>query len=141
MLFIIIKERMSKMKRLCSYVKTTSAFTLVVMLLLSMMSGVFVLSASADGEVFPVVTNEPTMRYRDNYSPKNSQYKYGYGEFQGTFQTISILLNDEESDFNLESDIQSVSFKYNDPELGEYINTVYRYSYVNDFNKNVWLLL
>ena len=62
------------MKRLYSYVKTTSAIALVVMLLLSMMSGVLTLSASADDVNLPVVVNHPTLTYHT--TPKGDYCRY-----------------------------------------------------------------
>ena len=51
------------MKRRCTYLKKTSSMVLVVMLLLSMMSGVLTLSASADDSTLPVLLNEPILTY------------------------------------------------------------------------------
>ena len=119
------------MKRLCTYLKSTSAVVLVVMLLLSMMSGVLTLSASADETEFPVVKNEPVMHYRQ---PAIYNYREldRYSEFLGTFQTISLLVNDSESTCKL-NDIQNVTFDYYDPEGNSFSGTCDFY-YLDKFN-------
>lgn len=106
------------MKRLRNSFKSTAAITLVVMLLLSMMSGVFMLSASAAGEEFPVIKNEPTMNYRQPDGENGFYTTLLYrnrGSYLGIFQTISILVDDTESLHKI-SDINNIECIYSDSQ-------------------------
>ena len=77
---------MTKFKREC---KSVLATALTIMLVLSMMMGVFTLSASADeNNQFPVVLNKPVLVYRDDWYKRYSQ---------NPLTTISIRMDDVDS--------------------------------------------
>ena len=137
------------MKRLCTYLKSTSAVALVVMLVLSMMMGVFTLSASADETEFPVVKNEPTLLYKDptknlsNYSNQLSDHYYWGAHtgnyysvyyWYGTYDTINLLMDDTNSSHKL-NDILGISYRiYNEKTGSEYSNNAYSYCYLENFD-------
>ena len=108
MLFVNL-ERMVKMKRLCIYLKNSFAIALVIMLVLSMMSGVMSLSASADEEEFPVVKNEPTLLYKDMADSYYSPY-YSDRSWFGAYQDIVLLMDDNNSSHKL-NNILGISYK------------------------------
>ena len=88
------------MKRLRSSLKSSAALILVFMLLLSMMSTVLILSASAD-ENLPIVTNLPTYEIKSGYE-----------------NGIYILLDDRLSDNKLR-DIVNVDLFITDSVTGK----------------------
>ena len=94
---------MSKIKREC---KSVLATALTIMLVLSMMMGVFTLSASADGSnQFPVVLNKPVLVYRDDW----------YNPVSNALTTISIRMDDKDSNKKI-SNISSINYVFDDIE-------------------------
>jgi len=93
---------MSKFKREC---QSALATALTIMLVLSMMMGVFSLSASADeNNNFPTVLNKPVLVYRDAWWTNGTLSN-------NVFSTISIRLDDSNSNFNI-SDITDIRYHY-----------------------------
>ena len=95
---------MTKFKREC---KSVLATALTIMLVLSMMMGVFTLSASADeNNQFPVVLNKPVLVYRDDWYKRYSQ---------NPLTTISIRMDDVDSNQKM-SNISTIYSVYDDME-------------------------
>ena len=109
------------MKRLRSSLKSSAALILVFMLLLSMMSTVLILSASAD-ENLPIVTNLPTYEIKSGYE-----------------NGIYILLDDRLSDNKLR-DIVNVDLFITDSVTGKRYKGSDRESYNNN-NSIKWSLV
>lgn len=103
------------MKNFKQECKSAVALTLVIMLLFSMMSGCLTLSASADEVVFPKVLNKPTVVYGGLDDDYFNNYSYchlsSYGANYLFNDVVTVLLDDTESDYKLES-IVDVSFRY-----------------------------
>ena len=104
---------MSKLKQQCKYALSTA---LTVMMVLSMLMGVFSLSASADEDnTFPIILNKPVMVYGDYYG--SNMYT------QNELSTISIRFDDSMSNCKI-NDISTVSFTFTDEESGKRVVNV-----------------
>ena len=116
--------------------KRSTALTLALFLLLSCFSGVMQLSASAEGEenVFPVVKNEPVMYYRID----ECYYNEGKGNYcfncHGIFETINILIDDDEVAKYSASIIYEMKYKFSLPDGSEFVSNASSYSYLHDFD-------
>ena len=136
------------MKQISKTIKCSFALALVVMLLLSMMSGVLTLSASADDSTLPVLVNKPVLtHFKDNDSDDSLHTGYN-----------SLVLNFDNSKCegtgNDLSDIISINYdvEYSDGYgargtwyeqgygLSEYNSTYYQngYVYSYDYTRNNW---
>ena len=60
------------MKKICIYLRKTSSMVLVIMLMLSMMSGVLTLSAAADESTLPELVNKPILTWDLRIDKNNS---------------------------------------------------------------------
>ena len=124
------------MKRLRSSLKSSAALTLAFMLILSIMSGVLTLSASADEVLYPVIKNDPVMLYREPVTLDfgsdyyNDFYKSGYAGMQ---QTICLLIDDAQSQRKV-SDIDHITYTYSDPEGVTFDSPSMRYYFAEKFN-------
>ena len=111
---------MTRFKREC---KSALSTVLTVMMVLSMLMGVFSLSASADGEqVYPEILNKPVLVYADKTEYDKSKNDYSYDEIRSdrpwdNLSTISIRLDDTNST-NKVSNISNVTYTYKDADIG-----------------------
>ena len=75
-LFLLFRKDGDFMQLIKKELKTTFSLLLAVMLIMSLMSGMLTLSASADGNVDLAFKNEAIMMYR--YYDEHLPYEYNY---------------------------------------------------------------
>ena len=118
------------MKTIKREFKSSLSLMLVVMLVMSMMMGVFTLSASADSNDLPAVVNSPVCAYVPK-APLASAYQ-SYSYCWGQLSNICISLDDSSSDLKI-SDIVDVDIDYYDGLYSQ------RYTKSNNWhNNNYW---
>ena len=127
------------MKKILRDSKSTLSIALVIMLVLSMMMGVFSLSASADEDTLnPKVTNNPVITLQDYESYYNNYVPESYYDnpledniWRKCLSTICVSIDDSESQRKLSS-VNHVTYTYNCGDV-EFSDDAF-YKTVNDFN-------
>ena len=127
------------MKKILRDSKSTLSIALVIMLVLSMMMGVFSLSASADEDTLnPKVTNNPVITLQDYESYYNNYVPESYYDnpledniWRKCLSTICVSIDDSESQRKLSS-VNHVTYTYNCGDV-DFSDDAF-YKTVNDFS-------